>query len=122
MFPSRWLLALVLSTIVATRASAEPPPAAPAPAWRGAALPEQWRPGVPESAALRVPTPITSDEEVERVTLKQAIGIALENNPGIAAQRLEPPRQREGILQAEAQYDPSLFGEIGRASCRERVS
>jgi len=109
---SRWLLALVLSTIVATRAASEPPAAPPEPAWRGAVLPEQWRPGVAESAAVRVPTPITRDEAVERVTLKEAIGLALQNNPGIAAQRLEPTRQAEGILQAQAQYDPSLSGEL----------
>jgi len=109
---SRWLLALVLSTIVATRAASEPPAAPPEPAWRGAVLPEQWRPGVADSAAVRVPTPITRDEAVERVTLKEAIGLALQNNPGIAAQRLEPTRQAEGILQAQAQYDPSLSGEL----------
>ena len=108
---SRWLLALALSTIVATSGAGEPPPGR-APAWRGAVLPEQWHPGVPESAAVRVPAPLTRDEEVEQVTLKEAIGIALENNPGIAAQRLEPARQGEGILQAQAQYDPSLSGEL----------
>ena len=102
----------MLSTIVATRAASEPPAAPPEPAWRGAVLPEQWRPGVAESAAVRVPTPITRDEAVERVTLKEAIGLALQNNPGIAAQRLEPTRQAEGILQAQAQYDPSLSGEL----------
>ena len=112
---SRWLLALALSTIVATPGSSEPPPAAPKPAWRGAVLPGQWRPGVPQSAAVQVPTPITRDEEVERLTLKMVIGLALQNNPGIAAQRLEPIRQGEGILQAQAQYDPSLFGELNYA-------
>ena len=112
---SRWLLALALSTIVATPGSSEPPPAAPKPAWRGAVLPGQWRPGVPQSAAVQVPTPITRDEEVERLTLKMVIGLSLQNNPGIAAQRLEPIRQGEGILQAQAQYDPSLFGELNYA-------
>src|SRR5689334_20319068 len=76
-------------------ASPPPPPRAP---WRASVLPEQWRPGVPRSPALDVPSPITRDDEVEQVTLKQAIGLALENNPGIAAQRLEPTRVEQGIL------------------------
>src|SRR5207253_1454713 len=86
-----------------------PPPPAP---WRGAVLPEQWRPGVRPSPALAVPAPVTRDEAVDTVTLKQAIGLALENNPGIAAQRLEPGRQEIGILQAQSQYDPALSGEL----------
>src|SRR5207249_8620762 len=65
------------------------------PTWRGAGLIPSWRRSLPESEALRVPTPITRDEEVQRVTLKETIGIALENNPGIAAQRLEPARRSE---------------------------
>jgi len=81
------------------------------PTWRGAGLVPSWRRSLPESEALRVPTPITRDEEVQRVTLKETIGIALENNPGIAAQRLEPTRQGAGVLQAEATFDPALAGE-----------
>ena len=94
----RWLLALVLSTLVVTPGRGEPPPTVPRPSWRGSVLPEQWRPGIPESAAVQVPRPITRDQGVEQVTLKEAIGLALQNNPGIAAQRLEPARQGEGIL------------------------
>jgi outer membrane protein TolC len=82
------------------------------PSWRGSVLPEQWRRGVPPSPALVVPEPVTRDEQVEPATLKQVIGIAVENNPGIAAQRLEPFRQSEGILQAQAEYDPTLRGEL----------
>jgi len=72
----------------------------------------QWRPGVPDSPALQVPQPITRDEQVQAVSLKDAIALALENNPGIAAQRLEPGRQGETILQAQAQYDPTFAGEL----------
>ena len=79
--------------------------------WRGAGLVPSWRRSLPQSDALRVPRPITHDEEVDRVTLKEAIGMALENNPGIAAQRLEPARQEVGILGAQAEYDPILSGE-----------
>src|SRR3989442_13276824 len=80
------------------------------PTWRGAGLGPSWRRSLPESEALRVPTPITHDDEVQRVTLKETIGIALENNPGIAAQRLEPARQDAGVLQTQAQDDPTLAG------------
>jgi HAE1 family hydrophobic/amphiphilic exporter-1 len=72
----------------------------------------QWRPGIPDDHALQVPQPITHDERVEPVSLKDAIALALANNPGIAAQRLEPARQSEGILGAQAQYDPTLSGEL----------
>src|SRR5262249_36767563 len=60
-----------------------------------------------------VTQPITRDEQIENVTLKQVIGLALENNPGIAARRLEPARQEESILQAQGQnFDPILSGEL----------
>jgi outer membrane protein TolC len=106
------LLVFVVATFVVTAARSEqvpPPPAAP---WRGSVLPEQWRPGVPRSPALTVPSPVTRDEAVDTVSLKEAIGLALENNPGIAAQRLEPSRQETGILQAQSQYDPTLSGQL----------
>jgi outer membrane protein TolC len=44
--------------------------------------------------------------------LKDAIALALANNPGIAAQRLEPTRQATAILGTQAQYDPTLAGEL----------
>jgi len=59
--------------------------------------------------------PITHDEQVESVTLKDTIALALENNPGIAAQRLEPVRQGEGILRSQAQYDPIASAEVQEA-------
>ena len=80
--------------------------------WRGAMLPRQWKPVRTNSDALRVPSPITRDEHVERVTLKDTIALALSNNPGIAARRLEPTRQSEAVLGAQAQYDPTLSGEV----------
>ncbi len=80
--------------------------------WRAGELLRQWRPGIPESEALRVPQPITRDEQVDEVSLKDTIALALLNNPGIAAQRLEPGREGETILQAQAQYDPTFAGEL----------
>ena len=73
----------------------EPAEAPKGPLWRGSVLLDQWR-SIPPSSALEVPSPVTKDEEIQRVTLKEAIAIALENNPGIAARRLEPASRREG--------------------------
>jgi outer membrane protein TolC len=84
-----------------------PPPASPN---RFSVLPEQWRKDIPPSAALEVPRPVTRDGTTQRVTLQEAIGLALENNPGIAAKRLEPVRVGEDILEAQSQYDPVTGG------------
>ena len=90
-----------------------------APGGAHASCRDQWQPQRSRRAtALDVPSPITRDEQVERVSLKQAIAIALENNPGIAAQRLEPraaggrhPR-RAGAVRSDAR---------GRAPLRARA-
>ena len=104
---------VVLALAVAARSGAEEIPPPPRPPSRLGVLPDQWRPGVPTSPALAVPIPVTRDEQVEQATLKQVIGLALENNPGIAAQRLEPTRQEQGILQAQGQtFDPILSGQV----------
>jgi len=86
--------------------------------WGARELPRQWRPNEPESDAVKVPSEITQDENVEPVSLKQAIAIALENNPRIAAQRLEPAKQEAGILGAQAQFDPTLAAEVRQAHSR----
>lgn len=85
--------------------------------WGAKELPRQWRPREPESDAVRTP-PLTRDEQVEHVSLKEAIAIALENNPGIAARRLEPALQEAGILGAQAQYDPTLAAEVLQSHSR----
>jgi outer membrane protein TolC len=102
--------ALVLLTILAARGAERP--YGERTWWGTTQLPAQWRRGIPRSPALDVPSPITRDETVEGVTLKEAIGMALANNPRIAARRLEPLRQESGILQAQAQFDPTLAGEL----------
>jgi len=86
--------------------------------WGARELPRQWRPNEPESDAVKVPSEITRDDNVEPVSLKQAIAIALENNPRIAAQRLEPAKQEAGILGAQAQFDPTLSAEVRSAHSR----
>jgi HAE1 family hydrophobic/amphiphilic exporter-1 len=86
----------------------EPAPAPPGPSWRGAVLPDQWKKSIPRSKALDVPQPPTRDEDIQRVTLKETIAIALENNPGIAARRLDPARFGANILGAQSIFDPAL--------------
>lgn len=84
-------------------------PAPPAPG-RFTVLPEQWRRDLPVTDALAVPLPVTQDSSPQRVTLKEAISIALENNPGIAARRYEPTRVAQDVLEAEGIFDPTLRG------------
>src|SRR5689334_24073197 len=80
--------------------------------WHFEELGRQWRRGVPQSPAVAVPSPITRDERVEPVSLKDAIALALANHPRVAAQRLEPTRQEAGVLQAQAQYDATFSGDL----------
>ena len=87
----------------------DPPPAPPSPG-RFTVIPEQWQRSLPTGEDLDVPRPITRDGGTERVTLEQAVGMALENNPGIAARRLEPVRVDQNVLQAQSQFDPVAGG------------
>ena len=70
---------------------------------------------MPPSAALRVPlADHARRRRSQRVSLKETIAIALENNPGIAARRLEPTRCRSRACSARrAQFDP----DVRAASC-----
>ena len=93
--PRASTVVLLLLALVAT-----PCDAASITHWHFEELARQWRPGVPKDPALQVLQPITRDDQVDSVSLKDAIALALVNNPGIAAQRLEPTRQATGILGA----------------------
>ncbi|HWP65013.1 MAG TPA: TolC family protein [Candidatus Limnocylindria bacterium] len=104
-------LLVLLSAATAMGADPTPPPLPEVP-YRFSVLLEQWRPAPIQSDALRHPGAITRDDTVERVSLKEAIAIALENNPGIAASRLEPTRVAADVLGAQAQFDPVLGGEF----------
>lgn len=56
------------------------------------------------------------DETVERLSLREAIATALENNPGISVERLGPSFARAGIDRAVGVFDPSFktYGKIQR--------
>lgn len=84
-----------------------PPPRSP---FRFSVIPKQWQLSLPDGEDLEVPRPITRDGETQRVTVEEAIGVALENNPRIAAKRLEPVRIDQDVLEAQSQYDPVAGG------------
>jgi outer membrane protein TolC len=103
----------VLCALAGGVSAADPPKPHGKNTWWGIpSIPNQWRPSVPDSKALDVPHPITRDDQTEEVSLKETIALALENNPGIAARRLEPFRVDEGILRAQGQFDPRFRSEI----------
>src|SRR5262245_31152705 len=103
---------VAIAAVVGVAAAA--PPEEPRFPYSPSQLKRQWTPGVPPSPATQLPTAITHDDEVQHVSLKETIALALENNPGIAAQRLEPVRQDETVLGAQAQFDPTLSGEYNQ--------
>src|SRR6185295_4715195 len=105
-------LAAIAVLLAAQPGLAEEPKSVPRTLWGAPQLRQQWTPGVPRSSALAIPSPITRDETVQPASLKETIALALENNPGIAARRLEPGRQEAGILVADAVFDPTFAGEL----------
>ena len=50
----------------------------------------------------------TRDDTVERLSLREAVGVALENNPGIAVERLGPEFARGEIDRANGVFDPTF--------------
>jgi outer membrane protein TolC len=107
---ARWLACCVLVIAFGVLAADDDPRRAPS---RFREIPRQWQP-MRDSPALHVPSPITRDEQVERVSLKEAIALALQNNPGIAAQRLEPIGQDGAVLEAQGIFDPTFAGEVSQ--------
>lgn len=89
--------------------SQNPPPLPPAPPpWE--ALRESWELELPDLPVLRQSV-VTRDDKIQRVTLHETIAISLENNPRIAARRLDPVLQEAGVLQAQAKFDPLFDGD-----------
>ncbi len=108
----RWGISAALVLALATSVGAEGPSPAPPSPFRFSVLSEQWQTQLEANPALAVPSTITHDDEIQNVTLKEAIAIALENNPGIAARRLEPTRVQQDVLEAQGQFDPVLDSQI----------
>ena len=112
MLGGRAFVALMAVVLAARLGRAAEPHGAGRTLWGSTQLRQQWTPGVPRSSALAIPAQITRDDTVQPASLKETIALALENNPGIAARRLEPGRQEAGILVADAVFDPTLAGEV----------
>ncbi|HZR83760.1 MAG TPA: TolC family protein [Candidatus Binatia bacterium] len=79
----------------------------PLPSW-GRAWRDQFRaPGGPPPLPDIPPLGATP----ARLTIREAVAAALQNNPGLIAQSLTPIVQQQGILGAEARFDPIFAAE-----------
>jgi outer membrane protein len=79
----------------------------PLPTW-GQAWRDQFRaPGGPPSLPQMPPLGATP----ARLTIREAVAAALQNNPGLIAQSLNPVIQEQGILGAQARFDPIFAAE-----------
>ena len=69
----------------------------------------------PSAPAPKLPAPV--DGEV-RLTLAQALGLALANNHDIQIAGFQPPAAEQDITVAEAVFDPAIFGTntVGRVN------
>ena len=75
---------------------------------------QQWSPAqqiVPESLIseryLR-----SIDDSARKITLKQAIYIAIRNNPALKASELDPIASTEGVREANAAFDPDMTSQL----------
>ncbi len=55
----------------------------------------------------------TRDENVRSISLKEALYLALKNNPAVAAASLEPVLSLQGVRGSWAVFDPDLTGQAG---------
>jgi outer membrane protein len=98
---------MVSSLAFASRVLGEPADAIAVPSL-GEQLRRQWTiediQPQPESRAYLQ----TRDDTVERLSLREAVGAALENNPGIAVERLGPEFARAEIDRANGVFDPTF--------------
>lgn len=62
---------------------------------------------VPVGAQVEPPPP-----DVRRLTVDDAVRLALENNLGVQVSRLDPPLQDLGVAQAQAAWTPTLTGAL----------
>src|SRR5262245_36267071 len=64
--------------------------------------------------AITTPEASGDDNDPARLTVAEAVHQALLHNPGVAAQRLTPLRQRQDVNSAEAIFDPILTGAVNK--------
>ena len=79
--------------------------------WLPEVFAHQW---VYRGAEITTPDASEQDTGTARLTVAEAVHQALINNPGVAAQRLTPLRQRQDVRSAEAIFDPVLYGRVNK--------
>ncbi|MES1950857.1 Outer membrane efflux protein [Salinisphaera sp. S4-8] len=107
---------------------------APASAWLDAqtlAWPEQPLPGAPDHTPATRSAPVATNDDLAalgtrnrlELSVETAVGMALENNPSLAAQRLQPLIAGTFAAVERAVFDPSVFARIETSrEVAERVS
>jgi outer membrane protein len=78
------------------------------------AFAHQWKPGteVPPEGLISERYLRTQDNVARKLTLKEAIYIAIRNNPGLAVVALDPIAATESVKLANAAFDPDLTSQI----------
>ncbi|HTW86681.1 MAG TPA: TolC family protein [Candidatus Binataceae bacterium] len=74
----------------------------------------QWWPAeqIPPEAVISEPYLSTSDLEFNSLTLKQAVYLAIENNPTVKADQMDPLAGTEAVRMAWGVFDPDLLATV----------
>ena len=75
---------------------------------------DQWTPYAPPPREYTPGFIRTADEKTAKITLREAVLIGLENNPGIIVDRLEIPKAAATVLQEQSVFDPTLNLEFNQ--------
>lgn len=75
---------------------------------------DQWSSYPPPSGGYTLEFLRTTDDETAAITLREAVLIGLEHNPGITVDRLEPFRTAEETLTEKSIFDPTLALEFNK--------
>ncbi|MGC2304788.1 TolC family protein [Candidatus Binatus sp.] len=73
-------------------------------------LARQWTPGREDLA--RDYFPLIEDNQQQKLSLKETIYLALQNNPGLQSVSLDPVAATESVKSANAVFDPQLSSQI----------
>jgi len=75
---------------------------------------DQWSPYPALPGGLTLEFLRSADEETAALTLREAVLVGVENNPGITVDRLEPLRTAEETLREKSIFDPTLVLEYSK--------
>lgn len=75
---------------------------------------DQWSPYPALPGGLTLEFLRSADEESAALTLREAVLVGVENNPGITVERLEPLRTAEETLREKSIFDPTLVLEFSK--------